>query len=162
MVSARRKAVAYAISRMHCQYVWFGKGRLIWTPTGLIPHPWSGEVFDCSGLITSAFFHAIGRDLRATHSAQTLWSALPPVDVPGLASVACYGAANHCSHVMLHVCDGLVVGASGGDSSVLTPIDSDARAEDTGRPVGVQVFASHMYRRDFLGWRELPFDNGGR
>lgn len=157
MNSQRHKAVAYAIQRMHCPYVWFGKGKVIWTPSGLTAHPWSEEVFDCSGLVTAAFFYATSKDLRPTHAANTMWRQFKPSDVPGMASVACYGTANKCTHVMLHVCDGLVVGASGGDSTILSPMDADQRADETDRKCEVTVFTSHLYRSDFLGWRELPF-----
>lgn len=154
--------VNFALNQINRLYVWGGKGSLLWTPHGLLRHRWCHPVYDCSGLIMCAFFHATATDLRAHWSAQTIFEDGGVSTTPTLGTVACYGKPGKCTHVMMHVGDGIVVGASGGDSDVLSPRDAKARERESkargGRlSVRVHSFPTVHYRTDFQGWRELPF-----
>lgn len=152
----------FAINQVNRLYVWGGKGAALWTENGLLRHPWRRPVYDCSGLVTSAYHFATGRDHRADWNAQSIFEECEEEEQPSIGSVACYGR-KRCTHVMMHVAEGIVVGASGGDSSTLTPrlaLSKEREAKAAGRKLAVSVhsFPSHTYRQDFLGWRKLPFD----
>ena len=91
MKDARQRFLAYAISKVGCWYVWGGKGSKVWTPAGLVGHLFTGEIFDCSGLVTCAWLAATGLDWRATHSAQLLWDSLGELEHPEPGCLAMYG-----------------------------------------------------------------------
>lgn len=145
----QRLAAQYAIRQAGKPYIWGGKGEFIWGPLGLERHQWYTRVYDCSGLVTCALRYATGIDNRASWAANDIYLLCAREEFPRLSSVACYGRSGHCTHVMLHLAEGLVIGANGGDAMVRT-IDVAAR-----RSASVDVV---MYdeRRDFLGWRMLP------
>lgn len=145
-----RSVIEYATSKAGRHYVWMGKGALCWTPQGLRPHKWTGlEVYDCSGLVTSALHAAGGPDWRATHSAQTLWDALQPTERGELGALHLYGRGPAAvTHVALSLGNGLVVEAAGGDSRTLSPADA-TRAK-------ASVRVGWERRSDFLGARSLP------
>lgn len=118
--------------------------------------------FDCSGFVTWLHKQATGADLRWTHNTDKLWNELPGAHLatdgvpsrgtawavlPG--DLAFYGGGkpDDVSHVMLVLSvmpEGvMVLGASGGDSSTTSP---KPRAR-------VKLYSSHLYRRDFRGFR---------
>lgn len=90
-------------ARQGAPYVWGGKGLSLWSPTGLIAHPWTVPVYDCAGLVTVSLMAAGGPDLRATHSAQTLFDASSPAQVPHRPGTALfYGSdAKGITHVAI-------------------------------------------------------------
>lgn len=152
----RKRAICFALQRSGAPYTWGAKGRFLWTPAGLRVHAWE-ECYDCSGLVATAFLFGSGIDLREHYSAQTIYDECEPTPVPRTATVACYGAGDRCAHVMLHVADGIVVGASGGGPDIKSPADAKHRQRESGLPCSVHVYCDRTYRKDFLGWRELPF-----
>ena len=138
-----------------CPYVWKGKGKSLWTPRGLELHPWVGQVFDCSGLVACAIKLSGGPDVRATHSAQTMFDNFEvtgDVDAPG--TLRFYGSSRlQVSHVA--ICTGrdsqgrvTVIEAAGGDSTTTTPLIASQRA--------AKVREGLELRRDYLGARVLP------
>ena len=145
-----RSVVEYATSKAGRHYVWQGKGTLCWTPSGLKPHKWTGlEVFDCSGLVTSAIHAAGGADWRGTHSAQTLWDSLEPAEAHQLGALHLYGSGPRgVTHVALALGGGRIVEAAGGDSRTLSPADA-VRSK-------ASVRVGWERRSDFLGARSLP------
>lgn len=147
--------IPHATRHVGAPYVWRGKGRSLWTPRSLVPHPWAGYVFDCSGLVTTAIKAAGGPDLRATHSAQTMFDQFPIADeFDGAGVLRFYGPSRlHVSHVA--ICLGrnergqvLVVEAAGGDETTTTPLSAQQR--------GAKVRQGVELRRDFLGSRSVP------
>lgn len=127
--SAQKRFIRYALERIGSPYIWGGKGEMVWTIDGLKPNGFRRDVFDCSGLVTSALLAAGGPDWRASHSAQKLAENL--IEVPGatpIAELLFFGAnASHIIHVA--ICLGrmsnehggeIIVDAAGGDSSCKT------------------------------------------
>lgn len=136
-----------------CLYRWGGKGELSVMTDGQMR-----AVYDCSGLVTSAFFHVGARDLRQSHNAQRLWDELEPIaadeEVLPL-DLALYGS-EHINHVMFVWGDGRVMGACGGDHTTVTI----ARALE--QHAKVQFRPVVDYRHDihgvseFRGYRRTP------
>lgn len=136
-------------------YVWRGKGKSLWTPRGLELHPWVGQVFDCSGLVTVALKAAGGPDLRATHSAQTMFDQFPIADDFEAAGVLRFYGKSRSQVTHVAICTGrndrgqvTVIEAAGGDETTVTPLVASWR--------GAKVREGAELRRDFLGSRRLP------
>ncbi len=136
------------------------------------PYLWGSKYpakggLDCSGLVTWCLssVNAIpaqalpdatklkrGAYFRTFWNADRLFRELEPTDVPQAGDVACYGKPTHCSHVML--CTGVgtgVIGASGGDQTTTSPEEAKRRG------AAVKPYPSHLYRKDFIGFRKGPF-----
>ncbi len=144
--------LAFCLSKENCDYVWPDKS-----------NNYSGKdlkiaqyknVYDCSGLITSALYHATkGRlDWRASRNAQWLYESCKKNDTKcGLPCLAFYGPGkNAINHVMLVLKDGRAYGACSGGSWCLTP----ELAKKKG--ARVRYRADHLYRDDFRGFGEIP------
>lgn len=135
------------------------RSNFLYTALGLTgtPYLWGGKNpahggLDCSGLVTHSYFAAGGPDWRNDHNAESLFVHLEETEAPKAGTLCFYGPTGRATHVMvwLGAC-GLVFGATGGDHST-TSLDA-ARARDA----KVKLKTSHLYRPDFLGWRNLPF-----
>ena len=137
-----------------CPYVWKGKGKSLWTPRGLELHPWVGQVFDCSGLVACAIKLSGGPDVRATHSAQTMFDQFEVTAGHEPGTLRFYGSSRlQVSHVA--ICTGrdssgriTVIEAAGGDSRTTTPLIAVQH--------GARVREGLEVRRDFLGSRLAP------
>jgi hypothetical protein len=145
--------VEFILSKENCDYVW--------------PDPsnnYSGKdlkiakyknVYDCSGLVTSALYSATGGklDWRSAKNAQALFDACEPLkskpkDKPCLAF---YGPGkNAINHVMVVFPDGRAYGACSGGRWCLTPEIAKAKG------ARVRFRASHRYRDDFRGFAAIP------
>lgn len=123
------------------------------------PYVWNADgpdTFDCSGLVCWLLKELFVSNWGATHNCQKLWDELVPTKNPKPGDLAFYGLrgkhAVKCSHVMIHVGDGRVIGACGGNrdvTSVQAAIAKGAR---------VQFKTSKDYRPDFIGYRVAPLD----
>ncbi len=143
-----RSIVHHALRYLGAPYVWRGKGLDLWSPVAPLSHHWGEEVFDCSGLVTTALKDAGGPDWRFTHSAQALFDELKPVDAGAFGSLKFYGAnAKAVTHVAFDLGNGLVLEAAGGDSTTVTPSIAKQR--------GAKVRVALDYRRDGVGSRAL-------
>lgn len=125
-----------------------------------LQHPEAPEALDCSGTVTCGLFNAThGRlDWRADYNTTRLWKTLQPAQAPRPGDLAFYGSLTTAGtlvhgHVMVLAADGVrVVGASGGGPWTLSV--ERARLNNA----HVRFHSSHLYRKDFLGWRALPLD----
>lgn len=124
-----------------------------------VPYLWGGktrEGIDCSGVVTYALRHADGPDWRLTHNSDRLWTVLPDAGELKPGVLVFYGRPGagdnpvDPNHVMVHIVGGLVIGACDGDSSVTSPELAKARR------AWVKVRRRFDYRKDVLGFRELP------
>lgn len=141
MTTPRARFLALCVEQMGAPYVWGSKGLV----AGSI------RTFDCSGLVTWALLKVGGPDWRAFHNTDRLWAECVPTDTPRAGTLALYGPAGDPNHVMVHLGEGVVLGASGGGSKTRSVGDAYAQG------AAVKVKPHHTYRPDFLGWRELPF-----
>lgn len=156
------KMLARAVQLLETPYIWWAKGELAGRLVNGRFERWrvsdvgTVRAYDCAGFVTSLTYEFGAHDLRWTHNTDALWVQRPAIELgevqPG--DLAFYGgkAENDVDHVMLvlsvihldrHPVQVLVVGASGGGRRTLTPTPG---AE-------VKVYASHLYRRDFRGFR---------
>lgn len=115
---------------------------------------------DCSGTVTAGLYLASKGllDMRSTHNAHALMGLCTPVDPRDLRSgdMVFYGSGSRASHVMTVTDDGRVYGASGGDSTTVTPELAKARNAT------VRHQKDYKYRKDFLMAGRLPFkENNG-
>lgn len=110
--------------------------------------------FDCSGFVTHCRAKALGEQLRI-ESADMLWRSLEPVAHAMPGDLAFYGSEGKATHVVICTPTG-VIGASGGGSATTTT--AIARAVRP-RPAAVRREPTPLYRRDFLGFRRLPFQD---
>jgi cell wall-associated NlpC family hydrolase len=141
MIPSLPEFIQLVLSEIDAPYIWDGKGELI-----------KGQrVFDCSGYPTWAFYRAGGPDYRATHNAKRLFTELKPVNEPRAGTLCFYGEKDNPEHVAIHIAEGVVVEAGGGDRKTTT-LDL-ARA----KCACVKVKSTYLYRPDFIGFRELPF-----
>lgn len=147
--------LAAAVSQVGAPYIWGAKG-------GLVPgEPVGGgnvsarRAFDCSGLVTWAYYMAGGQDWRATHNSDVLFEVLPEVLLEDLqpGDLLFWGDVSRVNpeHVGIHLGAGALVSAAGGDSDTRTL--EDARAAKA----CVRAEASIHYRTGFLGARRLSF-----
>lgn len=113
---------------------------------------------DCSGHIVWWCDRVGVRLPRGRATADSLYRDLEAIDVPRPGDLALYGTPAKATHVMIVVGE-LVAGAcpvagmSGGGSK--TASVEIAKASGAWH----KWFASHLYRRDFLGFRKLPIDD---
>ncbi len=123
------------------------------------PYLWNGKGpgVDCSGVVTVAYREAGGPDWTRTHWTDRLWMELPKVvGKPAPADLLLYGgsAPNDVDHVMVHLGDGVLIGACGGGrwcTSVELARSRDAR---------VRLVQLDRYRlNDFRGVRRLPLES---
>jgi cell wall-associated NlpC family hydrolase len=154
----RAECVSVAVGLLGTPYHWNGK--------------YPGTGLDCSGLVTwclssvgaippTAYPDAAplkrAAYFRSFYNCDRLWDELEPTDAPLAGDLAFYLDAGskkrgkRASHVMMCVGDGSVIGASGGDSSTI----SAARAREQGAKVA--AYSTHLYRKDFIGFRRSPF-----
>lgn len=122
-----------------------------------ISYLWGGKRLadgglDCSGFVTHCRAKALGEQLRV-ENADALWRSLEPVEHPIPGDLAFYGTREKATHVVVCTPTG-VIGASGGGSA--TTSTEIARAVRP-RPAAVRREPTPGYRRDFLGFRRLPF-----
>lgn len=114
--------------------------------------PQEPDSLDCSGTVTCGLFNATkgALDWRSDHNAARLFLELKPTGTPKPGDLCFYGPPGRITHVMTWVGDGRVVGACGGNRDTLSV--------EIARKVGARVKyrASHLYRPDFAGYRELP------
>lgn len=145
-----------AVELVQTPYLWGGKGEMVYAPKGAKIAPYFG--LDCSGFITYSVYKLTGKDLRFTHNTDKMWQEWEEVSYEDVEPGDCamYGGdtENDVDHVMMVLCvigDVIVVvGACSGDSKTIDrkiAKDQDAR---------VKVRASHLYRRDFRGFRRCP------
>ena len=110
------------------------------------------NVYDCSGLITSAIYHVTqGRiDWRANGNCNFLFKQFKDTDDPRFGDLVFYGVGKNClTHVMMYCSDGKVFGACGGNSDVTNPEIAKKR--------GARVrFRDRVdYRPDFVAYKRL-------
>jgi murein DD-endopeptidase len=128
-----------------------------------VDYVWGGYVspdlgLDCSGLVCWACHQlSIALPLGRPNT-DVLWTrcvAVPDGEQrPG--DLAIYGKGlitDPASHVMVLISGGRVAGMSGGDHTCTTK--SLARAKVP--PARLLAKPTHLYRKDFEGWRRLPF-----
>lgn len=145
--SMRARFLSAVLAQVGSPYGWGRKGEKIDSQQGL-----QLRRFDCSGLVTWAFREVGGPDWRAMFNTDRLLRECRAVLEPRPGTLALYGPrADDASHVMVYVGAGVVVGASGGDSSTVTLEDAVRQG------ARVKPFPVVEYRRDFIGYRELPF-----
>ncbi len=151
-----------ALRELGAPYIWGGKGDVLWTPTGLAISPVLQEAglpvhgFDCSGLWTWAFKEAGLGDTRGQHSAQTLFSKLPPVfsatQYEAHPVLVFYGQnENDITHiagmVSIYGRPYCLESARGTHKTITVPIARQTKA-------GVRL--SPNARSDFMGMRTFP------
>lgn len=161
------------ISLLGTPYLWHAKGEergIIETaPSGAktlrlepVPEIIAGEpgfALDCSGGVTYAAWRAGGPDHRWSHHTDRLWAERPRVVSPRPGDLAFYGGrgptdVDHVMTVLACLPGGevFVLGPSGGDSSTRTL----ARAKE--QHARLKLRTSHLYRRDFRGFRAGYFN----
>lgn len=146
-----RDVIKHGLAYVGAPYVYRGKGLELWDPSGPKTHHWGVDVFDCSGLVTTAYRDAGGKDLRFTHAAQTMFDEFPhrSADALEFGLLKFYGASvKAVTHVCFSLGNGLVLEAAGGDATTRTPADAKAR--------GARVRVVFDGRHDLVGWRALP------
>ena len=127
-------------------YVWAGYRR-----------PADGH--DCSGHIVWWCDQVGVRLPRGRATADSMWRDLEATDAPRPGDLALYGTPAKATHVMIVLeepAPGIfaVAGMSGGGSA--TTSIPKARASGAAH----KRFETHRYRRDFLGFRRLPLEDG--
>lgn len=139
------KFAAAVLAEEGRSYIWGAKGDAIWTPKGLRPHGWGGNVFDCSGLVTWGLKAGGWFDVRATHSADVLMHELKPVAGDPLPWDFCfYGHGDTATHVEALAEDGRKYGAIGGHKGTTQP------------EPGKCVRYRRTERPDLIAWRRNP------
>ncbi len=138
MSVTRAKFLKCALEMMGTPYIYGGRSR---------------DGLDCSGLVVVALKEAGGPDWTSGWWTDRFYNELVPTIAPKPGDLCLYGAPNDPSHVMIWLgTEGLVLGASGGNSSTTTLMAAaKARAE-------VKVKENYKYRPDFIGFRSLPLD----
>lgn len=154
MTEIEKKILEAAMSYIGCPYIWGGKGAAIWSPQGSVLHGFNTPVFDCSGLMTQAFFDAGLGDFKFVHNAQTLFDKLkpPPVQNKLYAEerplIAFFGAgAGHVTHVGIEVSlygRIYIIESAGGGSNTLMPTKN------------AKVMMHSPSRRDMVDLRGFP------
>ena len=145
------RVIEKALEVVGCKYVWAGKGDTVGGKP--VPDDW-GLVFDCSGLVTWAWWKAGGPDYRSTHNAQKLFDMcrLGEVFRPDCLHLAFFGrSATQVSHVAIVLNNRLptiLLQAAGGDHFSISPQVSKGR-------VMVNV---NRRLSDFLGMKHLELN----
>lgn len=137
------------VKRDGCWYVWPHKSNnYSGKDLSIAKYP---RTYDCSGLVTSSLYSALGVDWRQTKNAQKLADECDDVPVGKIefGDLLFYGADHeHISHVMVYIGarEGgfSVFGASGGDSRTLTVEDAEKR------DAKVKGYKNINYRPDFV------------
>ena len=153
-MSAYSRFVEAALSFQGAPYIWGGKCGFIFKDGKLQQHGFKDrdektvQIFDCSGLVTHCLFlTTIGKlDLRATHSAQTIFDTFP--ECPEDFGDGCLRL--YPGHVAIDLGRGRVVDAHRGDSScttLLAALERDAK-----------VVIHRDNRNNCLGYRKIPLD----
>lgn len=126
-------------------YIWKGKGDVLWSMRGMVPHAFGVPVFDCSGFVGQVAMECGAPDRRGTHSAQTYFDELPVAADPTAPGVLrLYGSSDrHITHVAICVGGAAVIEAAGGDSRTTAPTPNACVREGPER------------RSDFRGARTL-------
>lgn len=133
------------MKQMGAPYIWGSKGREVLIGTKKV------ITFDCSGLVTWAFWKLTeGKlDKRQVWNTDGMWDYLKPTSTPKPGDLVFYGmqgARPDPNHVMIWVgFADMVFGACGGGRATTTPKDS----------AKVQVRERVLYRPDLLGFRSL-------
>jgi cell wall-associated NlpC family hydrolase len=150
--------VDIALSYQGAPYIWGGKGVRVFKDGKLEEHKFTEmdnmhkliNVYDCSGLITSAlYFASHGEiDLRGTHSAKTILDTFPEC-APDFGD-GCLLLYN--GHVAADVGRGRVVDANRGDSTCTTPLHAQERN------ARVEVHRTIRLQSSLLGYRRIPVD----
>jgi len=135
------------VKRQGCWYVWPHKSNnYSGKDLSIAKYP---RTYDCSGLVTSSLYSALGLDWRQTKNAQKLADECDEIEVDDvrMGDLLFYGAdQQHISHVMVYVGvkHGPIFGASGGDSRTLTVEDA------VKRDAKVKGYKNINYRPDFV------------
>lgn len=152
----RLRLIKWLLAREGAYYRWGAKGQELpadaWLALELEP-PKCRELYDCSGLVTSAM-HAMGlHDWRLTHNAARLFDVLETIPAAHAApgDLVFYGQPGQVSHVMFAWDHGRVYGACQGNASTLTLATA---AKDGSK---VRTRDRVKYRPDVRGYRRFPF-----
>lgn len=127
-----------------------------------VPYLWGGSVsprlgLDCSGLVCLGARQLSTPLPLGRPNTDGLWRELLAVETPEPGDLALYGHLNpteDACHVMVVLEGGRVAGMSGGDHTCTTVSISLAKKP----PACLQVKSSHLYRKDFMGYRRIPFE----
>lgn len=104
------------------------------------------DVFDCSGLVTSAIFGAGGADLRPTHRAQTLADESVETQNPQEGDLVFYGSDwQSVIHVAVWLSGGRVLSANGATHTITD------LTEAINQNHRIEIEPSVHFRKDFLG-----------
>lgn len=161
-VSMLREKAVHSMEKIeNCPYIWGGKGDKInvWdrVTKKFTVIPTSVPAFDCSG----AYGHCVKAatngelDLLFTHNTDAYWNTMNSVLIPSLGDAVLYGGAGDkdVDHIMMVVKitpGGVeVMGASGGDSRTNSLMVAEMKGAK------VKRYVSHMYRKDFRGFRDF-------
>lgn len=112
---------------------------------------------DCSGLVMWLCSQLSVPLPMGRPNTDMLWTMLERVDSGSEegGDLALYGSGDvrdPANHVMVRLADGRVAGMSGGGSrttSIAIAKQQNAR---------LKIQDSHLYRKDFIGWRRLPLN----
>lgn len=146
--------VLFVKSQVGAPYIWGGKGDGRWSLAGLQPTGFGMQVFDCSGLVTSAMLHAGSKDMRLTHSAQVMFNMFPKVQSPKMPVespiLMFFGRGpNAVTHVGILTPEGLYEAAGAGSDCVDLATAKKKNA-------CVKLTPYKQIRRDFVGYRGFP------
>lgn len=126
-------------------------GDPVWYLWGGSESPQKG--LDCSGLVCWVCRQLSTPLPLGRPNTDVLWQRLEPGDgKPG--QLALYGKgdpADPASHLMVAICDGRVAGMSGGGRA------NQSLAYSRVHNARLRAYPDHLYRKDFIGWRRLPF-----
>lgn len=155
MTTLEQQIMQAMLDQIGKPYIWCGKGDQLWHAKGAVPNTFGQNVFDCSGLVTWAFWKCSLGDFRMKHSAQTLYNKLREVPggsatayLAGHPALAFYGMR---TDAITHV--GLVFNLYGKDMTV----EAAGGGSTTNFPVpGACVKLHAPNRRDLIGVRALP------
>lgn len=152
----RKKMVQVGLNQIGKPYIWGGHGYHLWTSDGLKDTTYGVAVYDCAGLVTTSLKDAGGPDWRISHNAQLLYneceetgktatSHTPPNFATDLGWLMFWGESlGRITHVGIHISEGMVLEASGGDRSTTTL--------DLAQKHGAKVRIGWNGRLDFQGY----------
>lgn len=145
VIEARFVEYLYAARDKHSPYVWTGKGDMLWTIDGLVQSPFTQDVFDCSGLITTALHRAGGPDLRGSYGSRQMFEQFDHVGSSDTKDLRLRFYPGHVSFFHAKRWNGRieVIEAAGGGKATVTPTP------------GAMVRQGLEARKDFMGERSL-------